>query len=70
MAIDSLAKRESALLDAMLTPDGTLGDSDRVALLGQYAFSAAAAVGARATTIKGKLTARLATGNSTSARLG
>lgn len=45
MAIDTLARRESALIDpwGMLTPDGTIGTPDRLSLLGQYSGIAAAA---------------------------
>lgn len=43
MAIDSLAKRESALLDVMVTPDGAFDIGDRWSMLGQYSGVAAEA---------------------------
>lgn len=39
MAIDTAILRESALLDVMITPDGTVTPWDRKSLLGQYAFA-------------------------------
>lgn len=45
MAIDTLSKRESALLDGwpVILPDGTIDASDRMTLLGLYSGIAAGA---------------------------
>ena len=43
MPIDTLALRESSLLDVMITPDGTIDQGDRMSLLGQFNSMAAIA---------------------------
>lgn len=39
MAIDTSLKRMTALLDAVILPDGDINAFDRASLLGQYNFS-------------------------------
>jgi hypothetical protein len=38
MAINTADKRQSALLDEMLSSDGTIADNGRMSMLGQYGF--------------------------------